>query len=162
MLGVSLTYRMLTLFLYPEFVWEFLLLIPCWLPFLSGEFLLHILCWLHFICGVSLTDPFFFFFFFFFCAGNLSYTSHSDFFLCDEFHFYLGSFSYTSHASFHFYQGTLCYISHPGFIFICRSFCLTDPMLPSFCLPGSSVWHIPSCLNFYVGSLSYTSQATIP
>ena len=122
--------------------------------FFCGEFLLH-LTWLRFY------------------VGSFSYTPHAGFFFFayGEFllhapsllYFSMGSFSYTSHAVFYFYLASFSCTSRAGFIFI-WGVSLTNPMLAFFFFffffkSGEFLLHIPCWVNFYLGSLFYTSRA---
>ena len=151
---------------------EFLLHIPCWLPFylgsfsytsragfslihwpslthpmlvlyLPGEFLLHIPCWLNFYLGsFSYTSHAGFIF-----MQGVSYTSHAD-------SFYVGSFSYTSRDGFPFYQLRFSYTFRAGFIFIWGVFLTHHMLVWFFC--GVFLWHIPWRLLFLILGVSLT------
>ena len=120
---------------------------------LSGEFLLHTLSWLHLY------------------AGSFSYTSRARsfflffFFLSGEFLLYvpclldfsLGCFSDTSHAVFNFIWRVS--LTHPVLVSVFSlGVSLTYPVL-TLVLSGEFLLHIPCWLQFYLGSLSYTSRA---
>ena len=181
--GTSLKHPMLASVLFGEFLlhipcWlpfifrEFLLHIPCWVYFLSGEFLLHVPCWFYFsVVSFSYTSHVLVSFF---NLGSFSYTSRAGFifisgvcltyFVLASFS-YLGSFSYTSPAFFFFfffffflnYRGNFSYTYRAVFTFI-LGVSLTHPVLASF-LSGEFLLHIPCWLFLSVGSFSYTSHA---
>ena len=144
--GVSLTRPVLASFL----TGEFLLHIPCWLPFYLGSFSYTSHAGFIFMWGVSLTHPMLTFLFNFFILnlGSFSYTSHAGLFLtwgvslthpvlakffCGEFLLHIPWWLYFCVGSFSSFinLGSFSYTSRAGFIFI-WGVSLTHPVLPSF------------------------------
>ena len=168
MWGVSLTHPVLVSFL----CGEFLLHIPCLLPFYLGSFSYTshagfiIFIWgFIFMWGVSLTHPVlasFLYREFFFHSPWWITVLFGEFLLHIPYwlHVYVRSFSYTSRV-----LGSFFYASNAGFSFIwgvsfthpvlvsfsCGEFLLHTPVLASF-LTGEFLLHIPSFLYISFGS----------